>query len=381
MKTRMAVILCLCACQTYDFDPVTPMAIAQTVKEIEVNASPLKPNLFLVVDKSGSMRDPVDPACSGTCVTKIAALQGAMDTFLTQSGSAVHLGMFAFPTDATCGPGDITRAVQLDVGNDDDTRLARAALLVKTQIDLLEPSGGTPTGATLHQLSTYSPLQARDRSNYAVLMTDGEPNCNPANDANTCTCTTPGATPCASGSSNLCLDDTGTASEIALLKDKGIKTIVIGFGADVSGASGASGLATLAAAGGFSRPCQSASDCDPGDSCNAGGVDLCGRAASVCGHSFFQAANGTDLGKALDAIRAATTCPPCFQSLNARPANPSLISVLVNGAAVKSGPDSWTYHDDPATPSIEFTGSLCTELEHSTPAAPVQLEVRVVEPL
>jgi hypothetical protein len=377
----MAVILCLCACQSYDFEGIKPIAIAQTVKEVEINAAPLKPNLFLVVDKSGSMKDKVDPSCTGSCPTKIAALQGAMDTFLTQSGSAAHLGMFAFPTNATCGPGDITQAVQLDVGNDDSTRLAQAALLVKTQIDLLVPNGGTPTGATLHQLSTYTPLQARDRSNYAVLMTDGEPNCNPANDVNTCTCTTPGVSPCNSGPSNLCLDDTGTASEIALLKDKGIKTIVIGFGADVAGSGGASVLATLAAAGGFSRPCSSGADCDPGDSCNAGGVDLCGRAASVCGHSFFQAATGNDLGKALDAIRAATTCPPCFQSLNARPSNPSLITVLVDGMAVTSGPDTWTYHDDPATPSIEFQGNLCSKLEASTSDLPVNLEIRTVESL
>jgi hypothetical protein len=382
MNVRLVVVVVVSGCQVYDFQEVHPIAVAQQVKEVDVTAQPLKPNLFLVVDKSGSMSGPVEPTCTGaSCQSRIAALQQAMDTFLTQAGSSVHLGMVSFPSNNTCGLGDLAKAVPLDEGDDDDTRLGQAATLVKSQIDLLVPGGGTPTGATLHALKDYGPLHARDRANYAVLLTDGAPNCNPDLDANTCTCTTSGATPCSSLGNNLCLDDTGTAAEVALLRDQGIKTIVVGFGADVAGASGASVLSTFAAAGGFSRPCTTDADCGAGDTCNSGGVDQCGRPASTCGHPFFQAGNAGELGKVLDAIQKSIQCPVCNLVLNTVPTDPRLITVLVDGQALPQGPDTWAYRPGELTAAIEFLGATCQELEQSTPAKPVHIEVRVVEPL
>jgi hypothetical protein len=57
------------------------------------------------------------------------------------------------------------------------------------------------------------------------------------------------------------------------------------------------------------------------------------------------------------------------------------LSVLVNGTAVASGPNTWTYHDDPATPSIEFQGSLCSSLMESNLTSPVDVEIRAVQTL
>ncbi len=270
-------------CATYDFEPVTPLALGQSIKVVDIGATPLKPNMFLVVDKSGSMKGPVDPTCVGAgCLSRLASMQQAMDSFLTTSGNIAHLGMVTFPSDALCGPGDLTLGVPLDVGDDDDARLAQSALVVKAQLDSLSPNGGTPTGATMGSLLSIDGLHSRDHSNYAVLLTDGAPNCNSANDAATCTCTDPTFQGhCAVGAANECFDDTGSASQIALLADKSIKTIVIGFGADVSGSAGATALQAMAAAGGFVRPCQMDSDCGAGDTCSPGGVDVCGRPAST----------------------------------------------------------------------------------------------------
>jgi hypothetical protein len=370
---KRIALLMLAGCQTYDFEPVETLAIAQQERIVDIAAKPLKPNLFLVVDKSGSMRD---PACTG-CPSKMSELKSAMDTFLSGSGSVAHLGMMPFPEGDMCGPGNIATAEQLDEGDDDDTRLASQALLVKNKIDALQPGGGTPSGDTLKQLATYQPMLQKNRASYAVFLTDGAPNCNPSLDPNTCVCTAAGARPCQSGTNNQCLDDVGTANEIALLKDKGIKTIVIGFGSDVTGAN----LSTLAAAGGFSRPCMVNADCGAGDTCNAGGTDLCGRPARTCGQNFFRAGNATELGSVLDAIRASITCPPCFLPLKSRPSDPSFVSVSVNGDSLASGPDTWSYRDDPTSPAVEFVGHTCAMLMESTADKPVHVEVRSVEAL
>ncbi len=53
-------------CQTYDFEPVEPFALAQTTIAEVVRAKSLKPNMMLLLDTSGSMTlpsDSTDPDC------------------------------------------------------------------------------------------------------------------------------------------------------------------------------------------------------------------------------------------------------------------------------------------------------------------------------
>src|SRR5277367_4674449 len=50
----------LMACQVYDFEPVTPLSLGQTSQVTTLQVTPFKPNLLLLVDKSGSMDLPVD---------------------------------------------------------------------------------------------------------------------------------------------------------------------------------------------------------------------------------------------------------------------------------------------------------------------------------
>src|SRR5262249_41208412 len=105
----------LVGCQTYNFEPVRPLAIAQTTQTttIGANAHKLEPNLMLVLDKSGSMTKPIDPnnpACpaqcglvngSGNfpagCPTRISDLQDAMNDFLTNDGSLFRIGLDELP--------------------------------------------------------------------------------------------------------------------------------------------------------------------------------------------------------------------------------------------------------------------------------------------
>jgi hypothetical protein len=260
---------------------------------------------------------------------------------------------------------------------------------VKASIDALQPGGGTPTALTMKSLVTYQPLLSHERDNFAVLLTDGLPNCNAANDpvATTCACTISKATPASACSAmsggltfNQCLDDQGSADEIAVLKAKGVRTIVIGFGTDVGNTLGSTTMSKMAAAGGFTRPCASNADCNPGDSCSSGGVDPCGRPASTCQQSFFQAGNAAELGRVLDAIRTSVTCEPCLQVI-APPSDPSLISVLVDGVHTDPGPNTWQYNNNPTAPGIEFLGAMCTRMMMSTVKDPVHVEIRTAETL
>jgi len=385
--------LLVVGCQTYDFEPVKPLAIAQTVKKVTIGVNAPKPALFLVVDKSGSMSTEVSAG-----VTRMDAMKSAMGAFLTQSGSSAHLGMLPFPQDGAgmaCSGGDVasvaTVGVPIDEGSDDDARLAQVADAVKRSIDALSPSGGTPTNATMRSVATYEPLlRQKDRDRFAVLLTDGLPNCNDelAPVKTTCTCTAPKASPTSACEAtdgmrlrNQCLDDQGSAAAVDLLRGKGVRTIVIGFGTDVANPDGAATLASMAAAGGFTRPCTTNADCNAGDTCNGGGVDPCGRPASTCGQSFFQAGNASELGRVLDAIRDATACPPCLHVLTSPPSDPSYLSVLIDGVPTQAGPDSWQFRASGTAPGIEFVGALCTRLMQSTVSAPIDVEIRSVEQL
>src|SRR5262245_46153592 len=95
----LAVFAAATGCQTYDFEPVTPLAIAQTTQTKTVTAQVLKPDLMILLDKSGSMSSPLPggtncgspqpcgfPNCpEATCPTRMGSLRAAMNTFLTNS--------------------------------------------------------------------------------------------------------------------------------------------------------------------------------------------------------------------------------------------------------------------------------------------------------
>src|SRR5215470_15000773 len=212
----LALLFALGGCQTYDFEPVKPLSIGQTQTSVDVQAVANKPNFMLLVDKSGSMDQPVDPtiaAChvggingplcgdpqknnpcnAAQCPTRWSELSKALDGYITQFPLIGRYGLALFPepeTSGLCGATTAQRSALPTTSSDDDTVLQAAADSTKTELDkvgscgaLATPGkfctgGGTPTAASLAFLGTVGELtNDKTRQQIVILFTDGLPNC------------------------------------------------------------------------------------------------------------------------------------------------------------------------------------------------------------
>jgi von Willebrand factor type A domain len=354
-------------CQVYDFEPVTPAAVAQEARSVPLAFNQPKPNLMFLVDKSGSMADPVAPPGGPS---KIGVLQSVMNTFLTNNPTVARVGMARFPDDS-CVPtnaSDVLAPLPPASDGDAPAILTMATQAVDAAIQGLTPGGGTPTQASLQFVAdNISELGDSSREDFVLLLTDGLPNCNNSLDANTCTCTSSPAPPCSANTD--CLDKTATVAQVAAMRAKGIRTIVIGFGADVVGGIAPDTLEAMAEAGGFVRSCPNTNQ-----SCGAG--NDCVLATGKCTEQFFQATDGDALASALAQIGSTLTQTACVYNLDQVPSDPSLISVVLNGTPYLTGADTWTY--DPTKNQIVFLGALCTELMNNNPQNPIILDIRLL---
>jgi hypothetical protein len=403
----VTVLLLAGSCQTYDFERVVPLAVAQTTDKTIVASKRLKPNVMLLVDNSGSMLLPTNAAaagcpagcgtqtmqCPATCPTRIGDLKSAMATFLQTSATIARLGVTIYPIDTLCSPSanvDVPLPDKTSADDGTDPALTTNAQRVNARIQMLAPQGGTPTGASLDFLGTYQELNNSGDSNddfrddFVLLLTDGLPNCNDANpnqlcgcggtcsaaQISSCGCTTSTCTNalCAKG----CLDQDNAVARVKALRMKEIRTIVVGFGADLASGSGRTVLNAMALEGGFARDCPMGSDAECG-----GAMGSCNTFTKKCTTSFFQAANGTELAAALRKISESFLGNPCEFLLSARPSDPAYLAVIVNGQSIAAG--SMTYSFDPVSNKVTFLGPQCTALNASTAQNPVNVEFRIVE--
>src|SRR5262249_30882384 len=181
----------------------------------------------VLVDKSGSMDQPVNPTladcftngsvcgtgdsaklnpCNVTrCPTRWSELSLALDAFLQAEAQTVRLGLAFFPepsagVEQPNGGPPQAPGVALPQDPTDAPPATREGLATAARTALASvksqnppgpggPGGATPTGPSLQLLSSYPPLLDPLRLELVLLLTDGLPHCNGSIPASSCVCT------------------------------------------------------------------------------------------------------------------------------------------------------------------------------------------------
>jgi hypothetical protein len=311
------------------------------------------------------------------------------------------MGLMTFPSDDACATGQIV--VDTYTGPETPAGLQGQADQIKQVLAAPGtgpgPGGASPTTLTLQALESYAPL-LDGRNSLVVLATDGPPECNPGNPNSYCD-GTQGACNCqfnpvsqctgqiianqppynALSSDQLCrlgcVDTSGTEAVVQALLNRGIKTAVVGFGGETIYGPGPAILNAIASAGGAPRACPHGTDaeCGPG-SCQPSGLNCCDAASGLCKMRYYYAPRAAEMAAAMATIgyNLSAAQDACVQTLDVPPADASALTVLVNGAALAPGADTWTFSGS----TVTFHGATCTLLMSSTPGDPVVLEFQSV---
>jgi len=158
------------------------------------------PDLLLVVDKSGSMADPLQGGQG-----KWPVMRGALDTVVGQYDGGINFGLMLYPQGNECDAGDVRAGIA-----------PQNASAISAALNQTSPDGGTPTHTTLTAARTYfQGMAANPTGRYVLLATDGEPNCGSPNDFQQPTVSE-------------------SLAAITALKNDSISTFVLGFGGNVN---------------------------------------------------------------------------------------------------------------------------------------------------
>lgn len=380
----------LAACQRYEFDEVTPVALKPVTKVEPITGKSEKPYVMLVVDKSGSMLD----AASGTgkCVDGngeydrsdsskpckwndlLAAFTHPTSGFLPQSKKLARFGLTVFPSAAGgCEAGNVV--VPFASGGDADPGVDNAEAVAARLRDVV-PQGGTPLAVTLLNVAQAEKLKTPEpgRKRFVMLLTDGQPNCNKANaqrckdcvDLASCQRVPDGCWPtwgaeevCDQYSEFVgaaCLDDLHTVEAVAELRRQGVETFVIGFGLETAEGTKA--------------------------------ADILNRAAVEGGHpradekvKYFQAGTRKELEGILDQIGQALQA--CEFALPAQPVSDKVLQVVLLDAEAKTETElvqgtDWVFGD--SLTAIRLLGERCSMLQSAEPNR-YALQFRFIAPM
>jgi hypothetical protein len=206
-----------------------------------------RPNLYLVLDRSGSMSDVLE-ANDASKTTKYEASVHAIHDVLFTMGHRFAYGAALFPERGNTEDCSAGRSVD-DMRAGDSVTYARngqdgphLAALMKVLNGYL-PEGATPTSATLEALMPM--LLGLEGDTAVILTTDGAPNCNgnARCEASGCIANIEGAfryngdrcdatVNCCTAADYgpySCIDDAATIASLDVLLSRGIKTYVVGL--------------------------------------------------------------------------------------------------------------------------------------------------------
>lgn len=268
-----------------------------------IRSSAIKPNVMLLIDRSGSMATPTDCGAA-SCPSRWDELL-SLGSYLAEAKQLARLGLAVFPGyGQSCGV-DANILVPLgDAENIDELILTAAAQSA--------PGGGTPLAAALDRVVEQGRLDDPQRDNILLIMTDGDPNC---------ACPTNGDRACERASAV-------AAVERAVRRPVPIDIDVIGFSS--SALSAQQTLTAMAAAAGDAR--------------------------------YYQANTIEELIGTLYEVSVSRV--PCKFNLDEWP-EPGRLIVWMDGqqvAACTAQPCQRGYVYDPTTGVVVFEGETCAAL-------------------
>jgi hypothetical protein len=303
------------------------------------------PNLYFLLDRSGSMAAPIE----GSNLDKYDTARKVLGTLLQVIGHRVRYGATVFPADADtdyCGAGIEVSKLTLGGLPACDGEFDPVLVNFLFGIGRLSPGGSTPTSAALAALRPE--LEELSGPTHLVLLTDGAPNCNLGAGCGPEECMlniegetvagqacTPDYNCCDPANTGAegpgyCVDSDATVSEIEGLFEHGIPTFVVGM----PGAEPYAGvLDRLARAGGTARP---------------GDV------------AYYAASDQAELQAALYQIGTGVAVR-CTIDLDSPPESQALVNVYFDGELVPADPeDGWSWDGDAR---IEVNGEACDQLK------------------
>lgn len=315
-----------------------------------------KPNLYFVMDVSGSMDAPI----AGS-QTKISAAKNALVSVASKLGHRIKYGLAVYPSEDDpgggallgCAPGtEVFETREGDLARCGDSSDRPVLTAFTDAVFALRASGGTPLSATLDAISPT--LLALEGRTSVLLVTDGAPNCNAEaicevdacipsieqhpvpsgqcdQDYNCCdpAAVQPEDEPYLSPPGALCVDAESSLAAVTELREAGITTYVIG----VPGSESYADLMNqLAVAGGSARD---------GD------------------RDYFDARDVEELQSALLQI-GSEVAQSCEIELDEEPVEPDLLNVYLDADLLAADPgDGWVLEQD----RVVLLGEACQRVK------------------
>jgi len=328
------------------------------------------PNLFFVLDRSGSMNE---PWTGSTGDAKWTAVVKNLTQLVTALGPRANYAAAVFPDPRHANPTDCNPAgptancqscaagievfpdlpgVPVLRGDAPAGTPGPVENALFTMLNRVGAFGGTPTAATFAALApTITSLPGKT---YVIFATDGGPNCNASAScaAGACTenlekqpgCPTQGPPNCCDptlypGANLNCLDEEPTRSAVTAIASKGVPVYVIGVPQSEPYSNLLDDLATA------------------------------GKTARGGTGDQYYAAGGSDPSALLAALKkiAAQITGTCALTLDHAPPDPSLVNVFFDGSPLpQAGPDGWTLTtargDAGTTTTVTVLGASCQKI-------------------
>jgi hypothetical protein len=274
----------------------------------DANATPIVPNMLIVLDRSCSMRTQV----AGTPKWTLAV--NAIKAMTTKFNGQIRFGLTMFPD--TTGQQCTQDAIPIPVGPGKEAPISALLTSALATNDPNYPDGPCVTNidTAMQQAATEPAFNDTTRSSFVLLLSDGaQAGCNAAG------------------------GDNGTLQIITnLFQQRKVATFVVGFG----GAVDAQQLDAFAVAGGVPSSDPSA--------------------------KFYKAENQQSLEAALNTIAKRTL--GCEMTLGKTPPDPTKVYVFFDNTrqVARDGSHATGWDYDATTNKVTFYGASCDELKAGT---------------